>query len=442
MSTTRGTTTKALVTGIAFMDTREINKGVIDVANEADFDDIMQLIPGGYKPTDQPNYHQFVNEDLLQVLVFDTGGVAGSGTATLTVTITTTGFARRGLKLKFANGKMGYINSVVTTASSKDSFTIKSVDGTNLTAVAADKVTANGIVMGEGSDEVQALTYGYTKYFNLTEHLKDKTEITDIQENSKVEINNGYYAYGQAISQAQSFKTQLSATFIGGIKSVNEFGTASPSIVDEYGGSMQTTGGLDQEIGSYGVSAAVATNDTAILSDVDVLLGQLRAVKAPKSYFLIGSGAAISKYDTLWKNMGSSDITSVRLDFNGKEIDFGVEKVTWGGFTLKFAALPIFDHPQLYNFAGASTIGKNLYGIPEGKVKVVGGGMEGRIRVRYMPNKYISKNQGTPYVREWYTGANNDNPTSGKEVKTCHISTTQGLECLGTRQMFKQRVLS
>lgn len=446
MSTTRGTTTKALVTGIAYLDTREINKNVIDVANEADFDDLMQLI-GGYRPTDQPSYHNFVNEDLFQVLTFDAGGVAGSGTVTLTVTITTTGFARRGLKLKFSNGKVGYINSVITTAGGKDSFTIKSVDGTNLTAVAGDKVAALGIVMGEGSDEVQALTYGLTKYFNLVEHMKDKTEITDIQKTSKVEVGTGYYAYLQAINQAQSFKTSISATLIAGVKSVNEYGTASPTIVDEYGGSMQTTGGLDQEISSYGISDTLVAPGTATVADVDDLLDQITAVKGPAEYLLLGSDVAWRRYDNLWKNMGSSGVTSGRLNMDGKEVDFNVEKVNYGKYKLDFASLGLQDHPQIFNFSGASAIAKNIYGIPKDKVKTQAGpggkgGVQSRLGVRYLPNPQQGNNQGTPIIREWYTGGLAANPTSGKEVLTCHISTTQGLEALGVRQMFKQRVLA
>lgn len=442
---TTGTTTKALITGIAFMDTREINKNVIDVANETGFDDLMQLA-GQYKVTTQANYHHFVNEDLFQVLVFDTGGVAGSGSATLTVTITSTGYARRDMKLKFSNGKVGKISSAITTASGKDSFTIKSVDGSNLTAVAADKVVSLGITTGEGSDEVTAMTYGQTKYFNLVEHMKDKTEITDIQDMARTETGTGYEAYRQAIQQAQSFKTEISSTLIGGVKSVNEFGTATPTLTDANGNSTQTTGGLDGEIGAYGVIGAVATNGTYLLSDVDTLLDQLIAVKAPSEYLQICPDSAKRKSDTMWKNMGSSGITSTQLNFNGKAIDYNVDKVSHGRFTLSYGKLPLLDHPQKFNFSGASAIGKNIYGIPLDKVKVaVGpggqGGVENRIAVRYMRNPYANMNHGTEYVREWYTGANTDNPTSGKEVKTCHISTTQGLEALGTRHMFKQRVL-
>lgn len=447
MSTSRSTTNKALVTGIAFMDTREINPNIIDVANEGGFDDIMQVIKR-YKPTEQPNYHHFVNEDLFQVLVFDTGGVTGSPGATLTVTITSTGYARRGLKLKFANGKVGYINSAITTASGKDSFTIKSVDGTNLTAAAADKVVSLGITVGEGSDEVAVLNYGQTKYFNLVEHMKDKTEITDIQQKSKVETGTGYYAYTQSVNQAQAFKTEISATLIAGVKSVNEYGTASPTITDENGNSMQTTGGMDQEITSYGVVDAVTTNGTVVMADVDDLLDQLTAVKAPNDYLVLAPDSAWRKYDDLIKGLASSGaISSARMNIDGMEVNYNVSKFKKGKYTLNFGPLSILDHPQKFNFSGASAIGKTVYGIPTDKVKVqVGpggtGGSEPRIGVRYMPNPQAASNKGTDIVREWYTGGNADNPTNGKEVLTCHISTTQGLEMLGTRQAFKQRVLA
>ena len=445
MATSQGTTTKALITGIAYYDTREINKNVFDVANETGFDDLMTII-GGYKPTEQPNYHHFLDEDLFQVLVFDTGGVTGSPGVTLTVTVTTTGYARRGLKLKFADGKVGYINSAITTASGKDSFTIKSVDGTNLTAAAGDKVSSMGITMGEGSDEVSALSYGLTKYFNFVEHLKDKTEITDIQEASKVEVGTGYEAYRQAINQAQSFKTEISTTLIGGRKSVNEFGTASPSIVDEYGGSMQTTGGMDQEINSYGVAGA-DLGGTFSLATMDTLCDQLNAVKAPASFMEILPDSAKRLKDTYFKNLASGGVTSVRLNFDGKEVDFNVSKTTHGRFDFQYGSLAILNHPQKFNFSGGPAIGKTAYGMPTDKVKVqVGpggkGGSQYRIGVRYLPNAYAKSNQGTAWIREWYTGANNQAPTSGKEVKTCHISTTQGFEAIGTRQMYHQKVLS
>jgi hypothetical protein len=445
MATTRSITNKALVTGIAYMDTREINPNLIDAYNETGLDDILQLT-GRYKKTEQPSYHYFTNEALLQVLVIDAGGVTGSGTATVALVITTTGFARRGGKYKFANGKVGYISTAVVNTAGKDSFSVKSVDGTNLTAVAGDKIASLGITVGEGSDDIQPLNYGQTKYFNLVEHLKDKTQITDIQKGSKIEVGTGYYAYLQAINQAASFKKTISATLIAGVKSVNEYGTASPTIVDENGNSMQTTGGLDGEITAYGVNDAVATPGTVIMADVDDLLDQLNAVNAPSDYLMLSPDSAWRKYDDMTKNLGSSGVTSARLNMDGKEVDYNIKRFSKGRFNLEFGALRLLDDPTLFNFVGASAIGKTIYGFPKDRVKVQAGpggagGMEARIGVRYMPNQQVGNGQGTDIVREWYIDALASTPTSAKEVLTCYVSTTQGLEALGVRQMFKQRVL-
>jgi len=279
----------------------------------------------------------------------------------------------------------------------------------------------------------------------MLEHMKDKTEITDIQKGSKVETGTGYYAYTQSVNQAQSFKTLISATLIGGNKSVNEFGTASPSIVDENNNSMQTTGGVDQEISTYGIVDAVTTNGTVVNADIDDLLDQLTAVKSPTDYLLLSPDNAWRKYDDYFKNLGSSGVTSARLNMDGNDVDYNVSKFKKGKYMMNFGPLRILDHPHLFNYTGSSAIGKTIFGIPTDKVKVqVGpggkGGMEPRIGVRYIPNQQVANNQGTDIVREWYTGGLAANPTSGKEVLSCHISTTQGLEMLGTRQCFKQRV--
>lgn len=427
------------------MDTRDINPNIIDVANETGFDDIMKLI-GRYKKTIQPNYHHFVNEDLFQILTFDAGGVAGSGTPTLTVTITTTGFARRGNKLKFSNGKVGMINSAITTGSNKDSFTITSVDGTNLTAVAGDKVSVIGLVVGEKSGTVTSLNYGQTKYFNLIEALRDKTAITDVQKESTVEVSNGRYAYVQAVNQAQSFKQTISSTLIGGVKSVSEYGISANAVVDENGNTIQTTGGLDQEIGSYGVTDSVATPGVVLLSDIDDLQDQLIGVKAPSDYLLLCPDSAKRKFDTLYKNLGSSGITSARLMMDGKSIDYNVDNVTYGRMTYSYGELKILDHPQIFNFSGGPVISKTVYGMPKDRVKVQapGGGAstQPRVGVRYQPNAGVTNGYGTEIIRETYLGNLASTPTSAEQVLECHVITFQGLECLGTRQMFKQRVLA
>ncbi len=440
MSTTRGTTTKRLVTAIAYMDTREINPSIIDVANESGFDDLMVAIKR-YKKTDQGSYHHFVNEDLFQICTIDAGGVAGSGTTTLTVTITGTGFVRRDNLVKMANGKVGQINSAITTASSKDSFTIISVDGSNLTAVAGDKFSVIGLAAGEGSNSVANLNYGQTKYFNLIQTMKEVSKITDIQTAAKVETANSY-AYVQSINKAQALKTQVSTALVAGYKSVNEYGTASPSLTDQNGNSMQTTGGMDQEITTYGVQDSVTTGGTVVMADVDDLCDRLIAVKSPTDYLVLSPDSAWRKYDDMIKGLPSSGASqSVRLNVDGKEINYNVERFTKGKFSYEFTSLGLSDHPQIFNFTGSAGINKNVYGVPKGKVKTQGnGGMEPRIGVRYFPNQ--NPGHGTEIIQELYTGGLAPKPTSAEQILQCDWTTHQGLECLGTRQMFKQVVLA
>lgn len=437
---TTGSTTKAKITGITYLDTREINKNVIDIANEGGFDDLLQVIDG-YTPTEMPDYHSFVNEDPFQVLTIAT--VTGTGTPTLTITVTTTGFARRDQVFKI-NGKQGKISSAVTTASNQDSFTLQAVDGSNLTAAAGNTLNPMGITTGEGSGEVTAMSYGMTKYFNLVQHLKDKVQITDMQESSMVTVGDGYIAHYEAIVQAQAFKTQISNALYTGTKSVNQYGTASPTLTDQNGNSVQTTGGVASEISSYGTQADVATPGTFAISDVDATCDALTAVKAPRRYLVLSSDAVKRKADFMWKSLGSGGLNSVRINFDEKGQDFEVNQINYGGYEFNYDALPLLNHPQLMSGTPES---KTAWGIPMDKVKVQfgpggKGGTSRRIGARYLPNAYASSNQGTPYVREWYTDAQNNHPTSGVEVNTCHISTTQGAEVLGARPMFHSKVLA
>lgn len=446
MAITRGVTTKRLVSAIASLDEREINPNVIDIGLDGGFDDLMRVV-GRYKKTDQPYYEHFVNDDVTQIITIDTAGVTGSGTATLTMTINTSGFVRQGDTLLFNNDKVGIINSAITTASSKDSFTCQSVDGSNLTAAAGDKMSVGSTTVGEKSKEVGAITYGLTKYFNQYQTVRDETSMTDVQKNSTVTVGDGYYTYLQAQQQAKAFKLRLSSTLIAGVKSINQYGTAAPTLVDKDGGSIQTTGGLNQEVTNYGVNDSVTTLGAPNMADIDDLLDQLNAVKAPAEYLLLTPDKAWRQYDNLFKNLGSAGITSARLNMDGQEVNYNVKTFTKGKFSLEFGPLNLLDHPQQFNFPGASSIGKNIYGIPKDKVKVqsasTGGAssLEVRVGVRFAPNPNASKRMGTEYVAEMHTGGLAEVPTSSEQVLNVEFIARQGLECLGTKQMFKQRVL-
>lgn len=445
MAFSQGVVTKKIVSSILYMDTREIRKDVVDVQGDYGIDSLM-IDSKRYTPTDQPQYHNFTNENVLEVLQFDTAGVAGSGTPTLTVTVNTSGFARRGDKFLFSNGKVGMINSNITTASGKDSFTITSVDGTNLTAIAGDKIAPNGLVVGEKSLEVPALVYGQTKYFNQIEILSDKISMSDVQMKSKVEVGDGYYMYTQAFAQAKSFKLKLNSSLIGGVKSINQYGTSTPTLTDKDGNSVQTTGGLYNEINTYGIADSVATPGTVLMSDIDDLCDQILAVHGPANYLNLCPDSAWRKYDDMFKNLGSSGVTSARLNMDGNDVDYNVNKFTKGKFTFEFGSLSILDHPEVFNFAGSSAIGKSIMGVPKDKVKTESSASGGtssllpRVGIRYMPNPKANLNQGTEYIQEFETGGLAKIPTSSEQVLNIHFLSRQGMEVLGAKHMFRQIV--
>ncbi len=446
MLTSRSQVNKRFISAIVSLDDREINPNVIDVARDGSFADFM-VIAKRYKVTKEPFYEHFENEDVSQVLTFDTGGVTGSGTATLTVTITTTGYARRGQQFLFANGKVGMINSAITTASNKDSFTITSVDGTNLTAVAGDKIAPLAIVVGEKASFTTDLAHGLVKYSNQYGTFADSISLSDVQINSAVTIGGGYYQSYLNLEQAKRFKLAMSGILISGVKSVNQYGTASPTLVDENGNSVQTTNGVYTETVAYGVNDQVTTLGTPVMADLDDLLDQLLAVKAPKDYMLLSPDRAWRKYDDLLKNLGSSGVTSARLNMDGVDVNYNVQQLTKGSFNLKFTPFNLADHPQMFNFTGSSAIGKTIMGIPEsGKVKVQATGGSGSeepyVQIRYAPNPVAAQNRGSEYIQETWSGALAPVPNGTVNEWRTSFYARQGVEVNAAKHLFNHRVLS
>lgn len=436
MSTTRGTVTKAQISAVAMLDARDVFKGgPIDVANElgTNFWDIMKWTDR-VKEVTNSNYHHFVDEDLFPAQIID--AVTGSGTATLSVTLTTTGYVRPGVKLRFPNDKIGIITSAITTASSKDSFTVKSADGSNLTAAATNALQIAGLTVGEASKAPGGLYQTPTKYFNQVEIMRENDQITDVQKIEKLEFDN-YFAYYLAITTLGRFKASIANTLLTGQKSVNQFGTASPTLTDVNGGSVQTTGGLVQEITTYGVNDTVTTLGTPVLADLDDLNDQLLAVKASGTYLVGATHRAWTKWADVFKNLtGASGLTSGRLNMDGKEIDLNIQSVTRGKFTYEFTPFDTFDHPQY----AASAMGKSMYGFPKDKVKVVGGGTEPRVSVAYMKSPFVKGNMGNDIIQEWQTGALAGD--SDECVLGTHFRTMQGMDVKGAKHMFAQRVAS
>jgi hypothetical protein len=439
-----GVTDKKFISAIAMMDQREIFEKVIQVQNDPGLLDVLNLT-SRKKPTKQPVYHHFVDESVY--ILGDTTGatVTGSGTATVVTTLTaaTSGYARKNDLVKFPNGKVGLISDK-STASSQDSLTIKSVDGTNLTHTAGQKLSFFSNAFGEMSKAPVNRKTGFTKYSNKTQIFREINVETDVQSVSTIEVEfqgQNYIAVKNNFEKAAKIRSDINAAMIGGSMSATSFEDASPALTDPTnGGAVQTTRGLDDYVTSYGITDAVASAGTWTLADQGDLIDQFIAVKAPKNYMGFYSSKAKRKIDDHLKNLGSGGVTSGRLNVDGESLSLKTDSFEYGGFKFQFTCLPILDHPEIFS---QTDISKSIYYVPEGQVPVQGGGTAPYMQIRYSNVPIRGKNLGSELISEWYDGALAPTGPVGEEaVWKTHWYSMQGLEVLGAQHMARQKVLA
>lgn len=448
MSLSQGILNKQYVSAIAFLDQREINPNLIDQARDKEFTDIMKLV-GRYKPTKVPIYNYFVNADIFQLGTISSV-TSGSGTAAGTVVLTqgTSGFARPGDLIRSSNpnmiGQVGYVKTV-TSASAGDTLVIWSVNNTPLYFTANDTITFFSGAYGEGSSNPPSIKYPQIRYINQVQIFREFDSITDIQKVSRVETivkGQPYYSVYQHINKLTSLQGQISAAMLVGQQSSTLFSDANPYLTDSNGNAVQTTMGLDQYTTTYGASTSVATLGTLALSDLNNMLDAFLANKAPLEQMGFVGSKARRVWDTYFKNLGSSGVTSVRLIIDGKEINMMVDRVEYGDADLKLVKLPIFNHPYLMPYSVMPDVVGSVYFQPMDKVQVVGGGMEPRLQIRYLEKPHLGGNSfSNGIITETITGMLAPYPTNSTSVLNADWWTNQGLEALGVKHFQKFRLV-
>lgn len=448
MAVSQGTLNKAYVSAIAFLDQRDINPNLIDVARDAQFTDIMKVV-NRYKEAKVPIYNHFVNNDVFATATISSVS-SGYGTSIMTVVLTagTGGYARVGDLVRISNtnstGRQARIMSV-TSVSSVDTIVLQSVDNTPLFAATNDTITFQSNAFGEKSDTPLSRRYPVTRYVNQVQIFREADEITDVQKVSKIELTiNGqpYYTPLQHIYKLKALNGFISAQMIAGVQSTTLFSDSNPTLADSSGNPIQTTMGLDQYITTYGISDSAATLGTMTFSDVDTIIDNFLANKAPLQQMAWMGSVARRPWDVWAKNLGSSGVESVRLNIDGREVDFEVDRIRYGNAEFEFIHLPIFDHPQLFPYGIVPEMTGSCYFTPKDKVQVEGGGMEPRLQIRYLPKPMAGGNsQSNGIITEWNTGALAPIPTNSVMVWHTDWWTNQGLEVLGAKHMQRFRVV-
>jgi hypothetical protein len=439
---TYGVINKPFVSAIdPIIDTREINKLITDIQNEDALTEIMQL-GDRKKPieTGQPIYYTFVNESLFKsVAVSSVTSGNNSTQVVIVLTAATSGVTKVQDIIKFTDNDNGIVTAV-STASGVDTLTVKSVSGANITVTAADVLAIISVAMGEMSSAPAAARFGLTRYSNKYQIFSVTSTITDVQNAATVEVTvdgSPKIIVKDHLEKRILLKGLINAAFIGGDMSVTTFSDQNPILTDQNsgGGAVQTTRGVDKYTELYGFTLNTGGGNYT-LGAVDNALDVLTAQRAPLEYLVIGGKSARRKVDTMWKNLGSSGITSARMMVDGKEIDFEVDRVSYGGYSLNYATMPILDHPTLFSQV---VISKSLYYIPFNKqVKVEGGGTQPAIQVRYVPGQSPF---GNGMIDESYDGAISPvNPVGTVRKWLTNWVTSQGLEVLGSSFLLRQQV--
>jgi hypothetical protein len=440
MPGTLGNMTKSYVSSVNFLDQREILNKVLDITNEeSSFLDIMELT-GRSNPTAVPSYSHFVNEELyvLGTVSAVTGsGVSAATGGTVTATIDAAAFAyvNVGELVLFPDGKVGYVASKAATTN----IVIKSVDTSTLTLTGSDKISFFSNAAGEGSLSPDAKRWGATKYDNQVQIFKGKFSITDIQKASKVEVEfqgKPFYMYKGQHESLMKFRGDISSALMFGRKSSTQFSDGSPNLTDAEGKPVQTTGGLDQYVTSYGYNQNLLTAGTITLAEVATLTQELNKLRAPQEYFLFVGTSMNIALDNLFNNLGNSALLSqgARFQIAGKTLELGIDTVKIYGRTFHKKHLPLLDHKNIINFTGAYNAKDAIYGAPATKQKTNDGQMIDRIGVRYM------NGDGTDLkYREILLGGLAPVPTNERSVLEIHYESVQGLEVLGANHFFKMK---
>jgi len=451
MPVTQGTMIKSFVSAIDFLDQRDIDPNIYDQSRDKAFTDIMKMV-NRYKPATMFNYHNFVNNDVYEVGTISS--VSTTGLAQITFTINTAStFPRVGDLIMTSNtnniGKQARIQTV-TYGSGTATLTVRSVGGNSAAffATVGDNVAFSSNAFSEKSVAPENRRYGLTKYYNLIQIFREVDEISDIQKVAKIEVNVGGdyhilpYQTGQKYIKLQG---DISVQMLAGVQSSTLFNDSNPFLTDLTTSlPVQTTGGLDWYVTTYGISDQAAVLGTFGFTELDEIIDNFIANKAPTDQMVFMGSKAYRVISKFLKNLASSGVTSVRMIIDGKTLDFEVEHLSYGGYEFDFVHVPIFDHPQLFSASLRADVNGSLYFVPKDQVDTVDNGRQPRMQIRHTPTPFMgnaANKSANGIITEWRTGALAEIPTSSTMQLHTDWETGQGLECLAVKHFQKYRIV-
>lgn len=451
MAVTQGVVIKSFVSAIDFLDQRDIDPNIYDQSRDRAFTDIMKIV-NRYKPATMFFYNNFVNSDVYEVGTISS--VSTTGLAQITFTINTAStFPRVGDLIKTSNvnnkGKQARVQTV-SFGSGTATLTVRSVGGnaSPFYATVNDLVQFGSNAFAEKSDAPTNRRYPVTKYYNTIQIFREVDEISDVQKVAKIEVNVGgdYHILPyQIVQKVIKLNGDISVQMLAGDQGSTLFNDSNPFLSDPTSGlPIQTTGGLDWYVTTYGITDQAAVLGTFGFTELDDIIDNFIANKAPTSFMCFMGSRSYAVVSKFLKNLGSSGVTSVRIIVDGRQLDFEVEQLKYRGYEFDFIHIPLFDHPQLFSATLVSDVNGSIYFVPKDQVDTVDNGRQPYMQIRYTPTPFMGtapNKSANGIITEWRLGALAEVPTSSVMQLQTNWETAQGLECLAVKHFQKYQVV-
>lgn len=455
MAVTQGTVIKSYVSAIDFLDQRDIDPNIYDQSRDRAFTDIMKIV-GRYKPATMFFYNNFVNSDVYEVGTIS--AVTSTGLAQIQFTINTAStFPRVGDLIMTSNSNNLAANAsaqarvqAVTFGSGTATLTVRSVRGNAYPfyATVGDKVQFGSNAFAEKSSAPTNRRYPLTRYYNLIQKFREVDEISDVQKVAKIEVNVGgdYHILPyQIIQKHTKLQGDISVQMLAGVQSSTLFNDSNPFLADPSTGlPIQTTGGLDWYITTYGISDQAASLGTFGFTEIDDIIDNFIANKAPQEHMVFMGSRAYGLVSKFLKNLGSSGVTSVRILADGTTLNFEVEQFKYRGYTFDFIHIPLFDHPQLFSATLRADVNGSLYFVPQGETDTVDNGRQPYLQIRHTQTPFTGtapNRSANGIITEFRLGALAEVSTSDVMFLQTNWETDQGLEALTVAFMQKYRII-
>ena len=441
---------RSYLSTVSFLDRRDILNKVLDLYEEERTIKDMLEFTGRALPTDQPEFHNFVNDWLYQTATVASATLPGAlvtdadGYSTGTITITDANDAPLvgEIGMQPATGDLFLVTAVAGTAISVKSLNLVASGDAAYTGTwtAGDIVTFPTNAYGEGAEANRMRRSVINKELNYIQVFQTKHGVTNLAKGSKTEVKFGgkpyYFVKEQHDAWRKHEMDKMFAYLVG----------KRGKSLDANGEIVYTTEGIDHYITDRGgINHTVSVAGVIDKPEFRAVSRKLDRNRGPEECWMWAGGEADNEVDDLWGTITETAGGGIlynsfgRGDGKNKAIDLGVNSIHLYGRSFHKKRFPALDHPRVTwvndnTGNNASKYPGYIYFVPADMIKVdngsFGAGMQHRVCVRYME----FEDGTTSRINETHLGAlapGGNIKSDGRQVHEIQYASIEGFHTVG-----------